>query len=118
MRPSPIELFAFYHLGLDSDGSYKFRNVSDCARRYKVDNATVQQWLREAAIDPETVGQVPFNLARFHVDAQFISEDKKKALVQEAWSGYQQALRRRDPSRFHHHVDYDDLWGDGKQEAP
>lgn len=118
MRPSPIELFAFYHLGLDSDGSYKFRNVSDCARRYQVDNATVQRWLREAAIDPETVGQVPFNLARFHVDAQFVGDAQKKALVQEAWRGYQQALQRRDPSRFHHHVDYDDLWGDGKQEAP
>ena len=117
MRPTPIDLFAFYHLGLDADGSYRFRNVNDCAKRWQVDNATVQTWLREAAIDPETVGQVPFNLTRFHVDAQFVVADKARDLVQQAWRGYQDALRLREPGRFHHDVDYDDLWGDGKQEA-
>ncbi len=117
MRPKPIELFAFYHLGLDSDGTYKFRNLADCARRWNTDAQTIQQWLQESRIDAETAKTVPVNLSRWHVDAQFAARDQVPALVRDAWQAYGKALQQRSPGQFHFDVDYDDLWGDAAMAA-
>lgn len=116
-RPEPKALFAFYHLGLDSDGVYKFRNLQDCARRWNASTADVQRWLQAAQIDAEAVKQVPFNLTRFHVDAQFVAPAEAGRLIDAAWQGYQQALRDRRADHFQHDVDYDDVWNDGAGEA-
>ncbi len=121
--PKPIELFAFYHLGLDADGSYKFRNINDCARRWSVDNATVQLWLQDAHIDPATVKSVPYNLTRWHVDAQFVRPEQQEQLIRDAWHGYMAELKRtlsgrqsREPD-FHFDIDYDDVWDDAARKA-
>lgn len=121
--PKPIELFAFYHLGLDADGSYKFRNLNDCARRWNVDNATVQRWLQDAHIDPATVKSVPFNLTRYHVDAQFVRKEQQEQLIRDAWQGYMAELKRTlrhgrgGAPDFHFDIDYDDVWEDGARRA-
>lgn len=109
-KPEARTLFAFYHLGLDTDGSYKFRNLQDCARRWNASAAEVQQWLQRDQIDAEAVKQVPFNLTRFHVDAQFVAPADAPRLIDQAWKGYQMALRDRRPDHFQHDVDYDDVW--------
>ncbi len=113
MRPSAVELFALYHLGLDREGRYRFRNLSDCARIYGVEGATVLRWLQADGADPDTVSHVDFNLTRWHVDAQFVQAEDAPTLIAKAWNGYCEALARRDPSRVFHDVDYDDIWGDG-----
>lgn len=116
MRPSAVELFAFYHLGLDATGKYRFRNLADAARHYGVERSTILAWLRADFLDPDTVSHVDFNLTRWHVEAQFVAPEGVSALVAQAWQGYHEALKRRDPSRVFHDVDYDDIWGDGKGE--
>ena len=114
-RPAPKDLFALYHLGLDAQGSYRFRNLSDVARTCAASPETVLQWLRESRIDPDTISHVDFNLSKWHVEAQFVAAADAGALVQKAWDGYQAAARdRRDPERVFHDVDYDDIWGDGR----
>jgi len=117
MRPSPLELFALYHLGLDREWRYRFRNLADCAKIYAVPSATVLQWLQADGCDPDTVSHVDYNLTRWHVDAQFVQPQDAQALVAQAWHGYGEALARRDPSRVFHDVDYDDIWGDGATEG-
>ena len=116
-RPEPKALFAFYHLGLDSDGVYKFRNLPDCAKRWNTTLAEVQRWLQAAQIDAEAVKQVPFNLTRFHVDAQFVAPADAPRLIDEAWRGYQLALRNRRADHFQHDVDYDDAWMKNGEDA-
>ncbi len=113
MCPADVELFALYHLGLDGNGAYKFRNLTDVARIFRVDTQTVQQWLLEHAMDPDSMSQVEFDLAKWHVEAQFVAVADAHALAQRAWNAYTVALKHRDPHRVHHSVDYDDLWGDG-----
>lgn len=116
--PPAMELFALYHLGLDTDGTYKFRNLGDCARRWGADNQTVTQWLQKAGIDAETVKRVPFNLTRCHVDAQFVKPEGAAALVRQAWDGYQAALRQSGRGEFQFDVNYDNVWADGNRKEP
>jgi len=113
MRPPDVELFALYHLGLDGDGVYKFRNLTDVAKIFRVQAQTVQQWLCESSMDPDSMSQVEFNLAKWHVEAQFVAATGAQALAQRAWDAYTLALKHLDPHRVYHSVDYDDLWGDG-----
>lgn len=112
MKPTPPparELFALYHLGVDKQGQYAFRNLRDVARLYNTSNETVQAWLKAHRIDPETVGQVEFNLSRRHVDAQLAAPDQLPAVIDEAWAGYREALAGQQPGQFFHDHDYDDL---------
>ncbi len=113
MQPTPKALFALYHLGLDAAGTYKFRNMAQCARLLQVETAQLQALLAAAQIDADTVGHVEFALSKFHAQAQFVTPDTAAALIDEAWQGYQQALARIDRGQFFHSVNYDDLWGDG-----
>lgn len=108
-KPRPRDLFAVYHLGLHPDGSHRFANVADIARLYATDTATVSAWLKEAAIDPDTVGSVEFNLSALHVDAMFLDRDAQAAFIDQAWQGYREALKTAVPGRFLHDHDYDDL---------
>jgi hypothetical protein len=112
-HPTPKQLFALYHLGLDAAGAYKFRNLQQCARHLSIDTQLLQSLLAAAHIDADTVGHVDFALSKWHAKAQFATPDTAQALVDEAWNGYQEALGRMDPSQFFHSVNYDDVWGDG-----
>lgn len=111
-KPSNVEIFALYHLGLDRSGVYRFRNLSDCARVYGVDPSTFMTWLSGAQLDPDMVGTVEFNMAKWHAEAQFVAATDAERLIAEAHAGYGEALRRRKPGTFFHAVDYDDIWGD------
>lgn len=113
MKPTPQQLFALYHLGLDEQGSYKFRNLGECARKLQVSPQEVQDWLKRARIDAETVGHVEFPLSKWHAEAQFVAQDKASEFIENAWKAYCEALAKSRGDRFHHSVDYDDLWGDG-----
>ncbi len=112
-QPTPKALFALYHLGLDADGAYQFRNMAQCARLLQVEVQRLQALLTAADIDADTVGHVDFALSKWHAEAQFVAPQAAAALIDQAWNGYQDALRRIDRGQFFHSVNYDDLWGDG-----
>lgn len=115
-RPDAQTLFALYHLGLDGSGVYKFRNLAECARHCQVSIAQLQRWLQEDRIDADAVKAVPFNLTRYHVDAQFVAAAKADALIGDAFRGFRDAQRQargRGGDGFVHDVNYDDIWGDG-----
>ncbi len=113
MQPTPKALFALYHLGLDASGTYKFRNMAQCARYLQIETERLQALLAAAHIDADTVGHVEFPLSKWHAQAQFVTPDTAGKLIDDAWTGYQEALARIDRSQFFHSVNYDDLWGDG-----
>lgn len=115
MHPQPRELFALYHLGLDQQGKYRFRNIEQCARLLQVEVGTLQKLLQAARIDAGTMGEVEYPLSTWHVEAQFVAQDGAEDLVNRAWTAYQEALQKAQlgSGKFHHTVNYDDLWGDG-----
>ena len=108
-RPDDRELFALYHLGLDTAGAHAFRNLADVARIYGTDRPTVTGWLKAAGIDPDTVGSVDFNLSKLHVDAMFVSADQVSTFIDEAWNGYRKARESAVAGTFVHDIDYDEL---------
>jgi hypothetical protein len=111
-KPDAKSLFALYHLGLDRYGQYKFRNLHDCARALGAETATLLQWLEQDRIDQDTVSRVDFNVAKWHVEAQFVKPGEAAKLVDSAWTAYRQALHKPSGDRVIHDVDYDDIWGD------
>ena len=113
MQPTPQALFALYHLGLDANGAYRFRNMEQCARYLQIETQRLQALLAAARIDADTVGHVDVPLSKWHAEAQFVTAETAQALIDKAWKGYQEALLRMDPGQFFHSVNYDDLWGDG-----
>ena len=114
-QTTPKSLFALYHLGLDGQGAYRFRNLQQCARELKLDAGQLTRMLQSARIDAETLGQVEFPLSKWHVEAQFVAADAAQDLIDRAWTTYQEALQKAQlgSGKFHHSVNYDDLWGDG-----
>lgn len=115
-KPDAKSLFALYHLGLDPYGRYKFRNLHDCARALGVETATLLQWLEQGRIDQDTVSRADFNVAKWHVEAQFVTAADAAQLVEKAWATYQDALRKSAGDRVIHDVDYDDIWGDAQKD--
>lgn len=113
-RPREIELFALYHLGLDREGRYAFRNAHQCARYLGVDAGTFDDWLRAARLDSESVKRVDFNLSVAHVDAQFVAPDAVTSFVAETWRAFEAARTGRPLDQIRLDLDYDDIWGDGR----
>ena len=113
-KPDAKALFALYHLGLDLEGRYRFRNANECANVVGVNVDTLQQWLLAARIDQDTVSRVDFNVSKWHAEAQFVQPAQAQPLIDEAWAGYTTALRNGGAGDVRLDVDYDDIWGDGK----
>lgn len=109
-KPPAKQLFALYHLGLDAAGKHAFRNIGDVAKIYATDRATATSWLKTDGIDPDTVGSVKLNLSALHVDAMFVAAGELGAFVDKAWADYRNALETAVPGKFHHDIDYDDVW--------
>ncbi|MSP91286.1 MAG: hypothetical protein EXR79_05725 [Myxococcales bacterium] len=116
-RPADVDLFALYHLGVDRSGAYRFRNLDQCARELGVGSGQLQQWLQQAGLDAESVGQVPFDLAWWSAEAQFAAAGTVHDVVTRAWAALQQARPQRHAERFHHSIDYDRPLGDVGERA-
>ncbi|MEY3014840.1 MAG: hypothetical protein RIT45_3575 [Pseudomonadota bacterium] len=110
-RPSDMELFALYHLGLDREGQYAFRNAHQCARHLRVEVATFEQWLRDARLDTDAVKRVDFNLSVAHVDAQFVSRDEVGRFVADTWRRFEAARTGQPLEQIRLDLDYEDIWG-------
>lgn len=109
--PDAITLFALYHLGLDSDGNYRFRNFHECARSLKVDTETLERWLKAAKLDAESIGLVEFNMTAAHVDAQFTAQADVPTFIAATWSAFDTARSLAPRASIRMDVNYDAIWG-------
>jgi hypothetical protein len=69
-RPDRIELFAFYFLGVNPDGEYRFANAHHVARYYRVSSDAVLRWLGELDIEPRDILRQQFDLAGAQLELQ------------------------------------------------
>lgn len=69
-RPPRVELFAFYYLGFNPEGKYRFPNVRHVAAFYGVGHDAVQEWLDALELSPRDVLKRDFDLAGAQVDLQ------------------------------------------------
>lgn len=100
-KPDAFELFCFYHLGLDREWRYRFRNVNSAARAYNTTVEQVKAWLVAERIDPETVTSVPYALARAHSEAQILALEGKveqlPAFARRVYDDFRAAQRHMSP---------------------
>ncbi len=64
---SAFELFCAYHLGIQADGTYRFGNVHDVAKRFGVGAAVVRQSLEEFALRPDDIWNLKWDLSEAQV---------------------------------------------------
>ncbi|MCO4764436.1 MAG: hypothetical protein KC502_23190 [Myxococcales bacterium] len=109
-RPEPAVLFALYHLGVDTTGNVKFRNLHDCARLLQVAPGELQTWLKAARIDQETATRTDFNISRAHVDAQLAGGPAEAlSVAAEAYVAFVKARDEGGTTDVKLDIDYDDL---------
>ena len=64
---SAFELFCIYHLGIQEDGSYRFANVHDAARRFGGGAAVIRQCLEEFGLRPDDLWCLKWDLSEAQV---------------------------------------------------
>ena len=62
-----FELFCAYHLGIQEDGSYRFGNVHDVAKRFGVGAAVIRQSLEEFGLRPDDIWNLKWDLSEAQV---------------------------------------------------
>ena len=115
-NPDPFDVFCFYHLGLDREMRYRFRNLHDAAEYFGLQPPALRRYLDEHGLDAETMRHIDFNLSRAHADAQELELrgapfEERLAFARRAWRHFLAArggTRRATPYEDH---DYDDLLG-------
>lgn len=63
----PFELYCCYHLGIQEDGSYRFGNVHDVARRFQVGPGIIKQSLADFHLRSEDFWNLDFDLVEAQV---------------------------------------------------
>lgn len=63
-----FDLFCAYHLGITAEGSYRFQNIHQVAKRFGVNAAVIKQLLADFKLDPDTVIHSGFDMASAQVD--------------------------------------------------
>lgn len=72
----PFELFCLYYLGLSPEGDYRFVNGNQIAKRYNTTVDAVLHHLRSHDLDPDTVLNTDFPMARYQIDVQLAAESE------------------------------------------
>lgn len=72
---NPFEVFAWYYLGLSPEGTYRFVNGNHIARHYNCTVGDLMSFLKEHKLDPDTVLNTDFPMARHQVDVQLAAEE-------------------------------------------
>ncbi|MBM4320044.1 MAG: hypothetical protein FJ125_08800 [Deltaproteobacteria bacterium] len=66
----PFELFCAYHLGLTPDGSYRFMNVHDVAKLFRVSPGVIKEALNAYEMHPDILVNSDFDVSEAQVDIQ------------------------------------------------
>ncbi len=113
MRPSPFDLFSLYHLGVDRNGAYRFRNLHGVARELGASSSEVDGWLYEYGLTATIAKHLPINLSAWHAEAQILAltgtPEDVRGFARRCFDQYRQALHQYDPRRFSFDIDYDQL---------
>jgi len=122
MKPSALQLFCMYHLGLSPDFRPKFYNLNMVATHFGVSADEVKSWLEEYHLSPEIFRHIDFNLAVAHGRAQEAAmiggPEEARSFAQTAFDEMRGALGGYSDKKDSDDVDYDDLLGVGGGEAP
>lgn len=82
-RPPREELFAFYYLGFNPDGEYRFANAYHVAKYYRVSSDAVLRWLVELDLEPKKFLMQQYNLSGAQVDLQLEAEELTREEIRE-----------------------------------
>ena len=110
--PSAKRLFALYHLGVDDEGVYRFRNLLQCAQYLNVSTDDLRRWLQAAQIDQDVVTSTEFNLSAAHVDAQLAATPTERLqIAARTFDAFVKARSDRSAGSksVHLDIDYDAL---------
>lgn len=66
----PFELFCAYHLGLTPDGRYRFMNVHDVAKLFRVSPGEIKEALTAYEMHPDILVNSDFDVSEAQVDIQ------------------------------------------------
>ena len=66
----PFELFCWYYLGLSPQGEYRFVNGNQVAQIYNWTVNDLMDNLKKLKIEPDTVLNTNFPMARYQIDVQ------------------------------------------------
>lgn len=72
----PFEVFCWYYLGLSPQGEYRFTNGNRIAQHYNCTVADLLTFLKKHRLDPDTVLNTDFPMARHQVDVQMAAEEQ------------------------------------------
>ncbi len=72
----PFELFCWYYLGLSPGGVYRFINGIHVAQHYICTVEDLMDYLKQHRIDPDTVLNTDFPLARYQIDVQLAARER------------------------------------------
>ena len=78
---SAFELFCAYHLGIQEDGTYRFGNVHDVAKRFGVGAAVIRQSLEEFALRPDDLWTLKWDLSEAQVAIAVATRCRLRAIV-------------------------------------
>ncbi len=96
-----LELFSFYYMGLNPEGTYRFANANQLARFYNATVPEIMTALRVAGLHPDSVVNTDFPMARYQVELQLASidgdPDKLRAMASRIYDEFRaHAGKKRD----------------------
>ena len=90
-----FDLFCSYHLGITEEGSYRFQNVHQVARRFGVNAAVIKQLLADFELDSDTVIHSGFDMAGAQVDIMLAPDGINRVeLARELYAKFVAAPRK------------------------
>lgn len=89
-------LFCAYHLGITEDGSYRFQNIHQVARRFGANAGVIRQLLADFRMDADVIVHSDFVMADAQVDVMTAPEGVSRLeLAREIYERFRHAPRRR-----------------------
>lgn len=89
-------LFCAYHLGITEDGSYRFQNIHQVARRFGANAGVIRQLLADFRMDADVIVHSDFVMADAQVDVMTAPEGVSRLeLAREIYERFRNAPRRR-----------------------
>jgi hypothetical protein len=73
---TPFEVFCWYYLGLTPQGEYRFVNGNRIAAVYNCSVGELLGFLKKNHLDPDTVLNTDFPMARHQVDVQLAAQER------------------------------------------
>lgn len=91
----PFELFCSYHLGITEEGSYRFQNIHQVAKRFKSNAGVIKQVLTDLGMDSDAIVHSTFDMGSAQVDVMLAPEGVSRVeIAKELYAEFRSAPRR------------------------